>query len=116
MEALALGRPVVTTTIAGIPELVIPGDCGWLVPPGSVEKLAEAMRSALAAPISELNRMGRLGADRAAECHNAATEATKLSGLFRESAPRIDVDSEAFIHAGYESHETRDHRCPLIRT
>ena len=34
MEALALGRPVISTYIAGIPELVQPGVNGWLVPPG----------------------------------------------------------------------------------
>jgi colanic acid/amylovoran biosynthesis glycosyltransferase len=89
MESLALGRPVVATTIAGIPELVVPGDCGWLVPPGSVEKLAEAMRAALTAPTFELDRMGRLGAERAAHRHNGAIEAQKLSDLFRGSAPLL---------------------------
>ena len=39
MEALALGRPVVTTAIAGIPELVESGQTGWLVPAGSAEAL-----------------------------------------------------------------------------
>jgi glycosyltransferase involved in cell wall biosynthesis len=36
MEALALGRPVISTYVAGIPELVEPGVCGWLVSAGSV--------------------------------------------------------------------------------
>ena len=40
MEALALGRPVVSTYIAGIPELVQHGESGWLVPAGSVAALA----------------------------------------------------------------------------
>ncbi len=35
MEALALGRPVLATYIAGMAELVTPGLCGWLVPAGS---------------------------------------------------------------------------------
>ena len=30
MEALALGRPVISTYVAGIPELVEPGKTGWL--------------------------------------------------------------------------------------
>ena len=34
MEALALGRPVISTWVAGIPELVESGKCGWLVPAG----------------------------------------------------------------------------------
>ena len=46
MEALALGRPVVSTYVAGIPELVQDGVNGWLVPAGDVERLAEAIRRA----------------------------------------------------------------------
>ena len=58
MEALALGRPVISTYAAGIPELVRPRIDGWLAPPGSVEDLAEALREALVAPASRLERMG----------------------------------------------------------
>src|SRR5262249_23334896 len=47
MEALALGRPVIGTSIAGIPELVKPGLTGWLVTPGNAGELASAMREAL---------------------------------------------------------------------
>jgi len=86
MEALALGRPVVTTNVAGIPELVEDGECGWLIPPGSVDDLAGAMASALAAPPAELERMGRVGAARALARHNAATEAGKLATLFHARA------------------------------
>ena len=40
MEAMALRRPVITTYVAGIPELVRDGENGWLVPAGDVEALA----------------------------------------------------------------------------
>lgn len=82
MESLALGRPVLSTAIAGIPELVRDGLNGWLVPAGSVCDLAEGMRRVLAAPTSELDRMGRAGADAVSREHNAATEAGKLAKLF----------------------------------
>ncbi|MFX6230642.1 glycosyltransferase, partial [Acinetobacter baumannii] len=39
MEALALSRPVISTRIAGIPELVEDGVNGWVVAPGSVDAL-----------------------------------------------------------------------------
>jgi glycosyltransferase involved in cell wall biosynthesis len=42
LEALALGRPIVSTAVGGIPEVVTP-DVGILVPPGSVNAVAEAM-------------------------------------------------------------------------
>jgi glycosyltransferase involved in cell wall biosynthesis len=83
MEALALGRPVVTTCVAGIPELVRDGVEGWLVPAGSVEALAEAVLAALSAPAERLERMGRAGAVRVAERHDASREAAKLAALFR---------------------------------
>src|SRR5262249_50844221 len=47
MEAMALGRPVISTFVGGIPELVLPGEHGWLVPAGDVEALVEAMRACL---------------------------------------------------------------------
>ena len=85
MEALALGRPVVTTAIAGIPELVQSGVTGWLVPAGSVDALATAMREALEAPPAQLAEMGRVGSALVAKEHDAAREATKLAGLFRSA-------------------------------
>ncbi len=46
MEAMALGRPVISTFIGGIPELVQAGQNGWLVQ-GNVEALTEAVRIVL---------------------------------------------------------------------
>lgn len=85
MESLALNRPVISTYVAGIPELVEPGVCGWLVPPGSAEVLAIAMRAALEAPLEKLEEMGKAGAQRVAQQHNVDLEAKKLVALF-ESA------------------------------
>jgi colanic acid/amylovoran biosynthesis glycosyltransferase len=85
MEALALGRPVVTTAIAGIPELVQSGVTGWLVPAGSVDALAAAMREVLEASRERLAEMGRAGAVLVAKDHDTAKEATKLVGLFRSA-------------------------------
>lgn len=82
MEALALERPVISTYVAGIPELVEPGTCGWLVPPGSVEALTAAMRTALLLPVEKLEQMGRVGAERVALEHDAEQEASKLAALF----------------------------------
>jgi len=81
MEALALGRPVVTTWIAGVPELVEDGICGWLIPPGSVDELTTAMRSVLTASRETLDRMGAEGAARVERRHNSAIEAAKLAAL-----------------------------------
>ena len=84
MEALALGRPVISTYIAGIPELIEPGRHGWLVPAGAVEPLAVAMAAALKADNVKLEAMGRSGAARVADRHNVSNEARKLAALFAD--------------------------------
>jgi glycosyltransferase involved in cell wall biosynthesis len=84
MEALAIGRPVITTYVAGIPELVVPGESGWLVPAGSVDDLVEALAQAMAATPEELERMGRAGSKKVAARHDAAIEAGKIAGLIRD--------------------------------
>lgn len=86
MEALALGRPVISTYIAGIPELV-GSDCGWLIAAGAIAPLAEAMRSALVAPAPKLAAMGKAGRDRVIAQHSIMVEAAKLVALFQGDTP-----------------------------
>lgn len=83
MEAMALRRPVLSTYIAGIPELVISGENGWLFAAGSVEELVEAMVKCLAATPETLSRMGDLGRQRVIARHSIETETAKLTRLFR---------------------------------
>jgi len=86
MEAMALRRPVLTTYVAGIPELVRPGENGWLVPSGDVEALAAALEDVLARPAAELRAMGEAARTRALERHSIDTEAAKLAALFTSAA------------------------------
>ncbi len=98
MEALALGRPVLSTYVAGIPELVIPGDNGLLVPAGNVEMLAGAMKTILQISPTDLVAMGTRGRQRVVESHDCLKEAEKLARLFRgqasEAAPSEIEPSE----------------------
>lgn len=83
MEAMALGRPVVTTSIAGIPELVRHGVDGWLVPAGDVDALVAALRECLHASADRLIAMGAAAAERVRQRHRIDTEAAKLVRLFQ---------------------------------
>ncbi|HEY2900308.1 MAG TPA: glycosyltransferase family 4 protein [Polyangia bacterium] len=85
MEALALGRPAISTYVAGIPELILPGENGWLIPAGSVPAMVAAIRSALATSPEVLQRMGQQGAAAVAARHDANDEAARLAGLFRRT-------------------------------
>ena len=49
MEAMALARPVISTYVGGIPELVEHNKTGWLVPASDDSALAGAMAAALEA-------------------------------------------------------------------
>jgi glycosyltransferase involved in cell wall biosynthesis len=91
MEALALKRPVASTYVAGIPELVESGNCGYLVPPGSVTELASVLRRVLTEDVSILRQMGSAGRRRVLERHDACIEARKLSDLFRSIAQEEDA-------------------------
>lgn len=83
MEALALGRPVISTYIAGIPELV-DETCGWIVPAGDADALIAAMREALEADEATLAAKGAEGRRRVEAAHDIDKEAGKLKALFSD--------------------------------
>lgn len=83
MEALALRRPVITTWVAGIPELV-DEKVGWLVPAGNVDALADAMRTALEKPVDALAAMGDEGRARVTAMHDAAVNGAAMLKLITE--------------------------------
>lgn len=58
LEAMAMGRPVITTDVPGCRETVVDGDNGFLVPVRSVDALEQAMRSFIEDP-ALVPRMGR---------------------------------------------------------
>lgn len=69
IEAMLTGLPVVATDIRGPREQVLPGETGFLVPPMSIEPLAEALRRL--AGDAELRRsMGAAGRARALDLYD----------------------------------------------
>lgn len=82
MEAMAAGVPVLTTRIAGIPELVEDGVSGKLVAPGDTDALTGALKDLLS-PSTDRRAMGQAGRDKVTQDFNIATEAAKLSALFQ---------------------------------
>ncbi|MEM7271205.1 MAG: glycosyltransferase family 4 protein, partial [Pseudomonadota bacterium] len=82
MEAFALQRPVITTRITGIPELV-DESCGWLIEPGDGAALAEAVSACMDAPADALSAMGAEGRARIEARHDIGKSAAQLEALFR---------------------------------
>ncbi len=87
MEALAVGRPVVSTFTAGIPELVRPGENGWLVPAGDPDALATALCDVMETPADRLTEMGLAGRGLVERQHHPVIEGEKLEQLFRQYLP-----------------------------
>ena len=81
MEALAARIPVIATQIAGVPELVVDGVSGLIVPPGDVAGLARAMGRLLSDPGLRA-RMGAAGRAKVEAEHDIAHEAAWLARLF----------------------------------
>ena len=61
LEAMAAGRPIVASAVGPIPEIVVDGETGLLVPPGDPDALARAVVRVLRAPdlAAHLGRAGR---------------------------------------------------------
>ncbi|PCH54281.1 MAG: colanic acid biosynthesis glycosyltransferase WcaL [Flavobacteriaceae bacterium] len=83
MEACALHRPSVTTSIAGIPELIKDKKGGWLIPAGSVDDLCDALIDVLETPIESLDVMGAYAYQQVCINHDVSVECAKLKTLFQ---------------------------------
>jgi glycosyltransferase involved in cell wall biosynthesis len=82
MEAMSLGRPVISTYVAGVPELVEPGATGWLAPAGDADALAAAMGEALDLAPERRAAMGARARARIAADHDIDQIAGELAGHF----------------------------------
>ena len=95
MEAMGLGKPVITTAIAGIPELVQNSHNGWLIPAGNATALAHAMADCLNATPERLGHLGRFAARSVAANHTASKEAARLAALFTHYLPAVPAAQPA---------------------
>jgi glycosyltransferase involved in cell wall biosynthesis len=87
LEAMSHGKPVVSTDVAGIPEIVRHGVTGLVVPPGHADELARALERLVADPAERL-RMGEAGRERAAAQFAVADMTATVEALWRDAAVR----------------------------
>jgi glycosyltransferase involved in cell wall biosynthesis len=85
LEAMACGTPVLATAVGGIPEQVLDGETGLLVPAGDARAFADALRGLLA-DRPRLEAMGAAGADVAARRYALATMTDAYLGWYAEAA------------------------------
>ena len=82
-EAMACGKPVVASRVGGLPDQVIDGFNGFLVPPRDPKALADRILYLLETP-SEARRMGLNGRKLAVECFDIEKRIDKIVRLYRE--------------------------------
>ncbi|MGD2167372.1 MAG: glycosyltransferase family 4 protein [Gammaproteobacteria bacterium] len=111
MEAMALRRPVLSTHVSGIPELVTHKNTGWLFPPGDIASISAAIQACLDEPEAELRRMGERAHACAVENHDIDNEARRLKSLFLRACP--DTVDAAARPAPAEA--TRESQSALLR-
>jgi glycosyltransferase involved in cell wall biosynthesis len=84
VEAMAAARPVVATNVSAIPEIVVPGMTGLLVPPRDAVRLAAALDSLLtSAALRE--EFGMNGRERMRAIFSDRQMASKIEGIYREA-------------------------------
>lgn len=84
LEAMALGVPVVATTVFGLPEVVEDGGTGWLCEPRDVAALANALRRALEASHEERAELGRRARDVVRADHDVERCASRYAAVVRD--------------------------------
>src|SRR5258707_1798513 len=132
LEAMASARPVVSTRMAGIPELVVDGQTGMLVPPGDSTALAHALEQLLRDPELRL-RFGDAGRARIEQHFRIEQTVAPLINLFQKNSakrPAGDLSvsqpavtessrfrashSEAVTEVAYLIDRWPDHEFPLL--
>ena len=91
VEAMICGVPVVATAVNAVPDLVIPGETGLLVPPGRPGQLAAAIRYLLDAP----DLAGRMAAAARARLGDQYGEPALRTALMAAYSPAAGVWSRS---------------------
>jgi glycosyltransferase involved in cell wall biosynthesis len=96
LESMSLGKPAVTSRIGGIPELVVDGETGIILPPGDTRALANAILRLLQ-DAGEAARLGRNAKKRYESNYTSELMARRIEGLFEQvyARPRIRRDLSA---------------------
>jgi colanic acid/amylovoran biosynthesis glycosyltransferase len=98
MEAMASGLPVVTTAIAGIPELVADRRTGLVVAPGRADLVADAIAE-LAADPGLRRRLGQAARAAVLERHQPGPNALALLSLWERTGEPKDATTTPVVAA-----------------
>ncbi len=87
IEGMAAARPVIATRGGGVPEIVLDGETGVLMPMGEIEPLAEAMLQLWRDP-QRAQKMGKLGRERVQNEFTIEATARRVEAVWDELVNR----------------------------
>ena len=90
LDAMAVAKPIVASDTGGIPEVVVHGDTGLLVPPRDTQALARAI-STLLKDGARRERMGRAGLDRVRQIFSADRMVERTLEVYQQHAGQHDA-------------------------
>lgn len=93
LEAMRVGKPVIGCDAGGMPEVVAAGECGFLIAPGDVQQLSDAILRMLESP-SLRQSFGEAGRTRFAEHFSAQRMAQDSLGIYRLARRNHDARAE----------------------
>ena len=81
MQALAVGIPVVSTTVGSIPDVVIDGETGFVVPPRDAGALADRIARLLDDAVLR-TRLGAQGRSLVRRCYSLDKMLDRMEGVY----------------------------------
>jgi glycosyltransferase involved in cell wall biosynthesis len=90
VEALSAGKPLIASSIGSLPELILEGQNGYLVPPGDIELLTAAIYKM--SEQADLTSMGNQSRLRYLKYHTPQTHVDKLQQLFKTLCSRNQIE------------------------
>jgi glycosyltransferase involved in cell wall biosynthesis len=83
LEAMSVGLPVVASAVGGLPEVVVDGETGWLVPPRDPGALADRLMSLIQNP-QQARAMGVRGRERVRQVFSVERMVAEVQQLYDE--------------------------------
>ena len=96
LEAMAVGKPVITSPVDGLRGLITPGVHGWLIAPGDADGLAAAIRHVIEHP-DDAARVARAGAERVLSQFSAERVVDAYDELFKSLLQPCDASTVASV-------------------
>ncbi len=114
IEGMAAGKPVVATRGGGVPEIVVDGTTGWLVPMGEAQPIADALLRLLSDPAAAA-AMGQAGRERVSDAFTIQHTARKVEAIYRKLLPAATYEDAPVSSRNAERKHTPEHELQSVQ-